>query len=182
MSTMSVASNVSERMDWLSQPKKRRDDEASPAYYNVADAYDACYKKNKPKLTFSKARGSTRLQFEEAALERSASRQSFGWDAGGALDEEASEFGSMRGSEGGSKAGERLPRNSVFHEPLSSGSGAPRKSVLVNQGRDPRASTVGRQREIAEQLYNGEAMFNPSGATTPRPHCLLIDYPYEWAL
>ena len=72
-SGVSVA--VSERLEWLSQPKKRQETTASPSYYNVAEAYDACYKKNKPKLTFSKPRGATRLQMEEAALERAAARK-----------------------------------------------------------------------------------------------------------
>lgn len=54
-SNSSVA--VSERLEWLSQPRKRPEPQcASPSYYNVAEAYDACYSKNRPKITFSKAR------------------------------------------------------------------------------------------------------------------------------
>jgi hypothetical protein len=53
----SGSSAISDRLARLSTPKVRPDPEfASPSYYNVAEAYDACYKKHKPKLTFSRAR------------------------------------------------------------------------------------------------------------------------------
>ena len=114
--------------------------------YNVAEAYDACYKKNKPKLTFSKARGATRLEMEEAALEREAARASFGWDAPPSPPVDARSRLSRNSSNGGSGGGGGTKE---FREPLATGAGGPRGSV-GNQGRDPRAPPVGREREIAE--------------------------------
>lgn len=122
----SVSSVMSERLEWLSQPKRRQEPEhASPSYYNVAEAYDACYKKNTPKLTFSRARGMTRLEMEEAAIERSArARMSAG-------------------------------------SPMNQASGSKLRKSVGNQGRDERAPPVGRAREIAETIYNPDAMYNP---------------------
>jgi hypothetical protein len=131
---------MSERLEWLSRPRPRREPtQASPSYYNVAEAWDACYKKNKPRISLSRARGTTRLELEEAALERRAARERFGWDA------------------------DSSGRRREFTEPLRSGAGGPRGRV-GNQGRDPRAPPVGRTREIAENIYNSDAMYNPGPA------------------
>lgn len=96
----------------------------------------------------STAWGSTRLEMEEAALEREAARKSFGWDS------------APSPSPSSTREGKHARGSKEFREPLATGAGGPRGRV-GNAGRDTRAPPVGREREIAETLYNSDAMYNP---------------------